>query len=38
MLNNLKNKFKKAMENIAKNGSDELFRFENKNNKKHIIK
>lgn len=33
-LDDLKNKFKKAMENIAKNGSDELFRFKNKNNDK----
>ncbi|WP_086233322.1 DUF262 domain-containing protein [Campylobacter devanensis] len=36
-LDDLKNKFKKAMENIAKNGSDELFRFENKNNKKRPL-
>mgnify|MGYP004455517367 CR=1 FL=1 len=33
-LEDLKNKFKKAMENIAKNGAGELFRFKNKNNDK----
>lgn len=36
-LDDLKNKFKKAMENIAENGSDGLFRFENKNNKKRPL-
>ena len=33
-LDDLKKKFKIAMENIVKNGSDELFRFKNKNNDK----